>query len=203
MFNERVGDWIQSASGLQVYPLDPRPEEIRIGDIAHALSHVCRFAGHSRFFYSVAQHSVLASLAATPASALPALLHDAAEAYMGDIARPWKRFLYVRVPGRGTEFIAPLKSMEHELLAVILSALGCPPETDPVWEPVAEIDMRLLATEARDLMSPMHDEWSNTFKKSPCEARYAYNPYPDEIEEWAPRTAKAIFLDRYAKLTRR
>jgi len=60
--NVRIGDWIQVHSGRQFWPLDPRAEEIDIGDIAHALSLVCRFTGHVKEFYSVAQHSVLVAL---------------------------------------------------------------------------------------------------------------------------------------------
>ena len=57
----RVGDWIQVYTGGQFWPLDPRPEEIHIEDIAHALALTCRFTGHCREFYSVAQHSLLVS----------------------------------------------------------------------------------------------------------------------------------------------
>lgn len=196
----RIGDWVQSFSGKRVYPLDPRPDEIDIGDIAHALSNLCRFCGHPRFFYSVAHHSVLASLYAPAGSELPALLHDAAEAYMGDIARPWKRFIYLNFGTAYDPVFESLKDVEYRLLDVILQSVGCPPRIGPTWEPVAEIDMRMLATEARDLMSPMVDEWSNTFKKGPCEARYAFNPHPEPIEQWAPDYAKGRFLARYAEL---
>lgn len=55
----RLGDWIQVHSGGKFWPLDPRGEEVRIDDMAHALSLICRFTGHTKDFYSVAQHSVL------------------------------------------------------------------------------------------------------------------------------------------------
>lgn len=55
--SERIGDWMQVYSGKQFWPLDPRPEEIEIEDIAHSLANMCRFAGHSEKFYSVADHS--------------------------------------------------------------------------------------------------------------------------------------------------
>ncbi len=198
--SERIGDWIQTAHGTKFFPLDPRPEEVDVRDVAHALSNVCRFAGHARWHYSVAQHSVLASRYAPPGSGLPALLHDAAEAYMGDIARPWKRFLYVKTGRVVDRVYDPIKDAERNLLDVILSALTCPPRTNLVWVPIEEIDMRMLATEARDLMHPLADEWSNTFQKPPCEARYAYHPYPEPIEVWMPGRAKSEFLARYAEL---
>jgi len=70
--------------------LNPRAEDVRIEDIAHALSQQCRFTGHTKTFYSVAQHSVLASTLVAAPDELWALLHDASEAYMGDMNRPLK-----------------------------------------------------------------------------------------------------------------
>src|SRR5579885_2784587 len=86
----RHGDWIQTYCGVAFYPLDPRPEEILIEDIAHALSMLCRFTGHVKRFYSVAQHCVYVSHRCDPKDALWGLLHDAAEAYLNDISRPVK-----------------------------------------------------------------------------------------------------------------
>ncbi len=204
---DRIGDWIQTATGRQFYPLDPRPEDVCIEDIAHALSNVCRFAGHSAWHYSVAQHCVLASEYAPPEYAIAALLHDAAEAYMGDIARPWKRFLYVKFDidhggGITENVVQKFKDAESQLLDVILTELDTEtPYDEAVWKAVAEIDMRMLATEARDLMSPLAgDGWGNTFQKAPCEARYAFNPYPAKIGKWTPEMAKIHFLSRYREL---
>jgi hypothetical protein len=61
MTQNRAGDWIQTFSGRRFYPADPRPDDMDIGDVAHALSMVCRFNGHVRFHYSVAQHAVLSA----------------------------------------------------------------------------------------------------------------------------------------------
>jgi 5'-deoxynucleotidase YfbR-like HD superfamily hydrolase len=194
MSTERKGDWVQTASGRKFYPLDPRADEVHIYDVAHALSNICRFGGMCRSFYSVAQHCVLASFYAPLASALPVLCHDMAEAYLTDIPRPWKRLLYVRLGNS----LQTLKALEANLLNTILIALRCPPATDPIWQPVAEVDMRMLATEARDLMTPLVDNWSNTF----CSDRYSdCNPFPEPIEPWTPERAKQAFLKRYAELT--
>jgi len=84
----RIGDWIQTYTGKRFWPLDPRPEDVDILDIAHSLSLLCRFTGHTSSFYSVSQHSILVAQEVPKRLRLWALFHDAAEAYIGDIARP-------------------------------------------------------------------------------------------------------------------
>lgn len=81
---------IHTASGLTLDLLDPDPACIQLEDIASGLAHVCRFAGQCSRFYPVAQHSVLCSQVVAPEHARWALLHDATEAYLGDIPRPVK-----------------------------------------------------------------------------------------------------------------
>ena len=81
--------WIQTHSGIAFDLLKPTPDMIVIDDIAHALSNLCRFTGHSKF-YSVAQHSRLASFMVSEQFALQALMHDASEAYLTDISAPLK-----------------------------------------------------------------------------------------------------------------
>jgi hypothetical protein len=77
-------------SGIRFDPLDPRPGDVAIEDIAHQLGYQCRYNGAVREYYSIAEHSVLASEHVPSAFALEALLHDAAEAYVGDMIRPIK-----------------------------------------------------------------------------------------------------------------
>ena len=84
--------YIRTFTGIKFAPLSPRLEDIDIRDIAHALSNLCRFTGHTPVFYSVAEHSVLVSKLVEPEYALGALLHDASEAYLNDIAGPIKPF---------------------------------------------------------------------------------------------------------------
>ncbi len=86
----RGGYSMQTFSRTMFYPLDPHPEDVHIVDIAHALANICRFGGHAKRFYSVAQHSVLVSRIVEPEDALHGLMHDAAEAYVGDVVRPIK-----------------------------------------------------------------------------------------------------------------
>lgn len=192
--SERKGDWIQTAvTHRKFWPLDPRPEDIDIRDIAHALSNICRFTGHTREFYSVAQHSVIASMIVPRPSALAALLHDSAEAYMGDIARPWKRFLYVR--GQFDAQFETIRAAEHRLLDVILATFGCPVETDAaVWGPIQKADEILLVTEARDFMAPLASDWRHV-------PQNGYEILEEVIQPWSPIDARCVFLSRFAELT--
>lgn len=82
--------WMQTRSRIAFRPLEPIMEHLNILDIGHALGMICRFGGHSRKFYSVAEHSVLVSYQVPEEFAMYGLLHDAAEAYIGDMIRPIK-----------------------------------------------------------------------------------------------------------------
>jgi uncharacterized protein len=81
---------IRTYSGIMFDPLNPKMDDIRIGDIAWALSNICRFNGHTSLNYTVAEHSIVVSNLMEPRYALIGLLHDASEAYLGDIASPLK-----------------------------------------------------------------------------------------------------------------
>ena len=141
----RKGDWIETYTGKRFYPLDPRPEDVSIIDIAHALSLVCRFNGHVRHHYSVAQHSVLCACHVINRhgnrAALYALLHDAAEAYVCDIPRPFKGD------------IGGYAKIEASVQAAILQAFGLPPMTEAQHAIVKEADDIALYNEATALLS--------------------------------------------------
>lgn len=171
---ERKGDWIQVFSGLQFWPLDPRPEDIRLTDIAHALANLCRFGGHCRRFYSVAQHSTLAARYAPEGLRKTALLHDATEAYLVDVPRPIKRSL------------VGYKEIEENLARVIGERF----DLDLVQLPraVKEVDERLLFTEKRDLTGPAPAPWTIAQGVS-CE------PYPCTIVPLDSLAAEYQFLD--------
>ena len=158
-----------------------KPEEshIDISTIAHALSHICRFTGHVKQFYSVAQHSVMVSWLVPPEHALAGLLHDAAEAYVGDVAAPLKRML------------PDYKAIEARVESAVLSHFGLPPELPAA---VKLADLCALATEQRDLMPRHNDvwEWETISGVHPCDWR---------IHPMVSTDACAIFLNRYAQLT--
>src|SRR3990167_1330499 len=138
MTNDRRGEWTQTFSGVQFWPLDPRPEEIRIEDIAHSLARQCRFAGHVKVdHYSVADHSVRVSYACDPADALWGCAHDFSEAYLVDVPRPLKRC---------PEF-AFYREAERRMMLAICERFDLSPE-EP--ESVRRADAVLLMTEKRD-----------------------------------------------------
>ena len=84
-------DWIQTFTNKRMFLLEPTEEMVCVEDIAHGLSNVCRFGGQCKHHYSVAQHSILVASLLPPALQLEGLLHDATEAYLGDMVRPLKR----------------------------------------------------------------------------------------------------------------
>lgn len=185
----RPGDWNCTVTGGQFWPLDPRAEEVDIRDIAHALSNVCRYAGHTTEFYSVAQHSVLVAdlLAGVDgvlnmqdrATVLTGLLHDGAEAYIGDMTRPLKR-------------CAPMGSMfcaiEETIYSVIAQKFGA---RDPLPVIVKHADDVLLVTEVRDLHPRLNDQPWHAPPVKPLERR---------IQPWAPSYARDQFLDRFHRI---
>lgn len=135
------GMTIRTISGREISLLDPRPEQILIEDIAHSLSKLCRFNGHIDRFYSVADHSVFVSHICPPEYALVGLLHDATEAYLGDMISPVKKLL--RTTGSMAYDVA-----EERLWGAICQRF----ELDPAS--IAQIkhaDAVALATENRDL----------------------------------------------------
>ena len=178
---KRKGDWIQTYTGKLFWPFDPRPTEIDIIDIAHALSNLCRFGGHCNTFYSVAEHSVRASHLVSDDVALWALLHDAPEAYLGDVVRPIKH------QARFLKFYGPIE--QAVMLAIAAKfGLGWPEPAEVAWA-----DDVMLRTEQRDLMSSPPRDW---VRKAGIE------PLAEIIVPATPRVAKENFLQRFYSLTR-
>lgn len=171
---------ILTASGRYFNFLEPVQADITILDIAHALSHICRFTGHTRAFYSVAQHSYLASFQVPEEHALAALLHDAAEAYIGDVSAPLKRLL------------PDYKAIEQRVEEAVLTRFGLP-SILPACVKVA--DLCMLAAEQRDLMAEHSDAWE-------WETIAGVRPQEAKITPVGPCLARDLFLSRFDQLWR-
>lgn len=170
--------FIQTYTGRRFYPLDPNPDDVCIEDIAHALAMICRFNGHTREFYSVAEHSVLGSYVVPKFEALAFLLHDSTEAYIADVSRPVKR----------TPEMAAYRTAEARLANTIAPVFGL--ERDAFYSPyVAATDQAMLALEARSLLP--YDPWMDDL---PASADVT-------LELWGPSEAERRFLARYEELT--
>jgi 5'-deoxynucleotidase YfbR-like HD superfamily hydrolase len=167
--------YIHTYTGKMFDPLNPDPELLDIRDIGHALSLQARFAGHTRDFYSVAEHSVRVSMACGRNDALAGLMHDAAEAYLTDLPKPVKRSMM--------EF----QLAEENLLIEIAKKFNFP---YPLPASVKRADLLLLNTEARDLLSG-NVGWADKF-----------NVQPGVIRPLSPRAAESWFAERYRALTR-
>jgi len=128
---------IRTFTGIYINVFDPKPEDICIEDIAHALSNQCRFGGHLPDYYSVAQHSILCCKMTDDEYKLQALLHDASEAYLLDIPRPIKQGL------------SNYKEIENKLMRVIADKFGF---THPLDEVIKDIDEWALVVEWKYLM---------------------------------------------------
>jgi uncharacterized protein len=130
-------NWIETFNSKKFHFIDPRPEEIQIQDISLALARKCRFNSYCRFFYSVAQHSIMCAKFCKNYK-LEALLHDAAEAYIGDITRPVK-----------TAF-PEIRKIEENIEKAIAAKFNL---QYPWPKEIKTIDNILLAVEKRDLFS--------------------------------------------------
>lgn len=173
---------IHTVSGRWIDPLAPQAGSIEIEDIAQALSNQCRFGGHCRAFYSVAQHSALVADACrerggSAAQALTALMHDAGEAYLVDLPHPLKH----RSP-----LGPPYKLAEARLEEAIRERFGLA----PAGPELKAIDRSLLATERRALAAT-GDPWPELEGVEPLDV---------EIDPWQPPRARREFLERFERL---
>ena len=192
------GRYIQTASNLRVYPAHSSEEDFYIGDIALGLGNVCRFAGQIAEWYSVAEHCVPGSYQAErafgPNIAFEFLLHDAAEAYMGDLASP---FLYM-VP----DYEVLRDRIQNTIQSRFLIPQGKTPECH-------EIDVKMLVTEARDLCNPENKWWEEDhFPKPYRYPLYLIGPLNSTDPPaampgsrfWSPQRAREKFINRYTEL---
>ncbi len=173
--------YFRTYSGKHVHPLSPRPEEIDIEDVAHSLSQMCRFLGHTEGFYSVAQHSVHVSEQVPREDALWGLLHDASEAYLCDLPSPIKRDPEMSI----------YRIAEDRLMLAVCKKFGLPPKMP---HSVAVADKVLLATEFRDVTTMDDPDWIiNECGQKPL---WDYHVVP-----WPPIVAECRFMERFQELT--
>lgn len=185
----RNGDWIGTFTGKCFYLLDPRPEDVCIEDIAHALSQICRFNGHTKAPYDVASHScnvqdIVRQWGCGSEVQLYALLHDAHEAYTGDMSRPYKNCLSGAARQEIDEINANIQRAIYRRLGLV----------DPSMEirlVVKDADNYALALEAREHMVGT-DDW-NLVETKPGDRLVYTKP---------GRVAEATFIAKFDELMR-
>jgi hypothetical protein len=179
------GPYLQTVSGRWVNPFDPDPSQLDAGDIARALANQCRFGGHSRVFYSVAQHAVIVSevverRGGDVEDVFAALMHDATEAYLGDMPHPLKH----RSP-----LGAAFKDAEDHLERALRERFRIKTDVPEI----KRADRALLATERRAFSA---EDWH-------WPELEGIEPLDLELSAWAPDEAAEAFARRYAELEAR
>jgi len=175
-------DWIETHTGRQFWPACPREGSFTIFDIAHALAQKCRYGGHTKSFYSVAEHCTTLALYARHMG-LPVevqfqfLMHDGNEAYLPDIARPIKHFF--------PELIV----MEKTLDAMIHDWLGLPLEHPEI---VKQYDSRIVRDERRQVLFPSGHQWQTDY----------LDPLGVTLHGYQPREAETRFLQAFQFISR-
>ncbi len=177
-----VRNTIKLASGRYFDLLDPQPAQLELGDIAAALSKLCRFGGHCRRFYSVAQHSVLCAVQArhdglTRDEVKAVFLHDASEAFVGDVVKPLK----IALP------------QYQEIEARVAAAIGQRFGIDFAAHAAAieKIDRELLIAERRALFDGYEVLWTGELDIRGLDIDFEY---------WPPDAAEALFLIHATRL---
>lgn len=177
-FKDHTEAYIETATGGKFHFMAPSEDEVSILDIAHALSNQCRYTGHCARFYSVAEHSVLVASLVPPEWRIAALLHDASEAYLTDVAAPVKPFL------------SSYKDIELGIMKVIAKKFKF------LWPPVKEIkhaDLVALLVEARQLMPSGGEHWR--------EAALVGELPKIQVACMPPHAARLVFLRVFEELT--
>jgi len=177
---------IQIASGDVFDPLDPDPDKILIADIATALGNQCRFTGHVGRFYSVAEHSVHVSRCVPPEYAKPALLHDASEAYIGDLNSPLKN---------ETELGRLYREVEQPLQALIEAKFGI--ATYEWADAVKAADESMREIERLQLL-PRTEAGDELWAEWPADSSLV--PEHCWPQCWQPEMARVLFLERFREV---
>jgi len=172
--------WIETYSGLRFDFTRPAANEYKVVDIAHALSQLCRFGGHTNRHYSVAEHSVHMSRAVEGLQAQAAcLLHDGSEAYLGDVVKPLKNIM------------PEYQRLEKLVQAQVYEWLGMGVPDERTMAIVKIADVGALKTEAYHLLSTRGASWVNEFQAEPLD----FTP-----QCWGAKRAEDEFIQRYLDL---
>jgi len=192
MTQDLTNAWMATHTGGRFWPTQPEPMLVEPRDIARSLSMLCRYGGHVERFYSVAEHCVLMSRAVPEEDALWALLHDATEAYVGDMVRPLKHQL------------PAFSELEGQVMAAVALRFGLQTEwgvpaggadhgrfMEPVMPAsVRDADNRIILDEKRAVLRPQKHRW----------AADDLEPLGVEIRAWRPSRAEYAYLERLDEL---
>ena len=181
-----TGAWIETYTGKKFHLLDPQPDEIDIEDIAHALSNQCRYTGHTRRFFSVAEHSIHVSLLSYNFK-LAGLMHDASEAYLSDISRPVKQL---------TPVGPPYYQVEDKMMTAIANKYGF---EWPLPKEVKTADNIMLFTEKDQLMTSL--SWSDDKSTEDARSEAILDYAETRLIGNPPETVKRMFLDRFYEVS--
>jgi len=175
--------YIATFTGKKFFLLAPRMEDIDIIDIAHATAMQCRWTGHSKHHYSIAQHSWYCSFLGPEDEALERLMHDGSEAYISDMNRPLKHYT-----DAGTAYM----KVEEPLQRMIYEAFACK-TTEPPSVKIAD-NLMLYAEKAQIVGYKFAEaeQWSAKEEAAPI-----------IIEQWSPEYAEKKFLERFRELYNR
>lgn len=176
MRNKEYNKCIETSTGRLFWPLDPVPGDVDILDIAHALSNKCRFTGHTKRFYSIAQHSVLVSQFVPEEFMLEGLLHDAVEAYLPDLPFPLR--------GAFSEW----ESIENRVHEAVAERFGL---RFPYPDAVVDVDRKIIRDEAWSFMKSqgVGKQWAGSTAK-----------FGLRIRPWSPEESRERFVEQYQKV---
>lgn len=174
--------WMETSTGGKIHIFDPQPGEIRLEDIVHACGYTCRYGGHCKTHYSVAQHSVhvadvVKDRGGNATLQLQALLHDAAEAYIGDLPRPVKMWM------------SQFQDLDAYLTGKIMEVFGVPLQNDDLPHEIHYVDRNICHDEGKVLLKSGPGAWWSNLES-----------FGLEIDPWGPSVAKHVMRRRIQEL---
>ena len=180
--------WMETFTGVRFELSNPKPEDVRIEDIAHALALQGRFNGHSSFFWSVAQHSLLVAdyldkRNRTDRIVMLGLLHDAAEAYIGDVTSPVKAMC------------SHVRELEAKVMAAVYEGLKIEPPNEHEYKWVKEADMAIITMEAGVVMHSRGEWWGLPEVAESIWIEHSESIYPEAMD-----IIEMTFLKEYYRL---